>query len=164
MKKYNWLFAVFFTLLLIVPPIGTAIAQDPTPESYNFDKGTTAYRTAVSGADSNDLTDTGIGSLPTVETGSSRDAAAPTFNITCRFSTAGANATITFVRGVEDGGTWTYQGHQQLVITASSTLTDGTDFLSSTAFFDTGGSPHVKIAVHSISAGDVDIYFTKTVK
>lgn len=131
-------------------------------ETYQGDVTTAAYRTALTGADGTDLSDAaGVGAITTGTTGG-----APTVTVSARFSgSSGDTCAITFLRGyATDAPAWTTHGVLTITATAGAFTDANGDNVAPDIPFDTGGSPHYKVLVGAPSAGDVDLWTTKTVQ
>ena len=171
-KQLNWraiLAASTLALLVAVSLfVGETEARRGSTEIYDTAANASvgSYRSSVSSDDPDDLSASGVATITTLVTGR-----CPTYVVNCRFSNASATAEITLLRGsmadataaqLAAGTGFTIHGYSTSTATAHATITDGTDYMSEDLFFDTGGSPHVKVLVHDISAGDVNVWVTKT--
>lgn len=151
---------------LLVAALATSVLAGINFEAYQAESSTSAYRSSISAADNPaQLSDTAgsngilstVGQITTLTV-----AGCPTYEVSGRFSGASATMVVHFARYNWDGSTLTFQSSSEGTLTADATVTaDGTNYVSNSLYFDTGGSKVVKVVVEAPSAGSVDLWARK---
>jgi len=135
-------------------------------ESYPLDRQAAAYRTGCDGTD----VVTGLGTISSVATyslaGPTREGARQSLALSCRFSTAGANATVWVAYYYYNGTSYKllhvdqpFSGGSVTTIAATAAVDDSASrYIANTYVFDSYGATHALVLITAVSAGTVDLW------